>query len=330
MFQDMAFQLAGELGVPMPFARTLINEALGDIYDTQLWSFQMQEAGWLTPGLLFASGTQSAGTITTTAQGTTIVGNATAAAAWVAYSGLPLLTQCQIRSPYYSLYNIVAFDGVNTFTIDRPWMEPAGAGQAYMVYQAYFAAQVSDFKRFLEIRDTSLNNVMDYWTYSRKDLAIIDPQRVVFNNPSYVVPYETDNRANSATSGYMLFELWPHPLSVFPYTYSYLRRGVTLSLPADTIPSPLTEELVKWKAKEAAYLWKESQKGDGVARGSGADFKFLALAAAAESKKKMKSCSDRDRDLAQLYFDRFVRNAAIGSDGEAFATTNSQLNVGRM
>ncbi len=184
----MSFQLAGEIGVPMPLARTFINEALGAIYDEMLWSFQMREGGWLTPGLLFSTGTQSAGTITTTAQGSTIVGDATAAAAWVAYSGLPLLTQCQIRSPFYSLYNIVAFDNVNTFTIDRPWMEPPGAAQQYMIYQAYFAPPVADFKRFFEIRDTSLNNPMDYWTYSRKDLAIKDPQRVVFNNPSYVVP----------------------------------------------------------------------------------------------------------------------------------------------
>jgi len=209
-------------------------------------------------------------------------------------------------------------------------MEPPGAGQAYMIYQAYFPGPVSDFKRFFEIRDTTLNNVMDYWTYSRKDLAIKDPQRVVFNNPSYVVPYETDNRANSATPGYMLFELWPHPLSIYPYTFSYLRRGALLSLPADTVPVPLTEELVKWKAKEAAFLWKESQKGDGIKRGEGADWRFLASAALTMYTKVHKTVADRDRDLAQLYFDRFVRNPSIGGNAEPFATINSQLNVGRM
>ena len=326
----MAFQLVGEIGLPMPLAQTLINEALGTIYDEQMYSFQFAESGWITPGLLFGSGTQSAGTITATAQSKLIVGDATAAAKWVAYTGtLPPLTQCQIRSPYYSLYSIVAFDGVNTLTLDRPWMEPPGAAQAYMIYQAYFPVPVSDFKRFFEIRDTTLNAPMDYWTYSRKDLAIQDPQRVIFTNPSYVVPYETDNRANSATPGYMLYELWPHPLSVLPYTFSYLRRGPLLSLPADTVPAPLTEELVKWKAKEAAYLWKESQKGDGVLRGSGADWKFLTAAAVAMYTKLHKTIAGRDRDMVQLYFDRFVRNAAIGGNQEPFATQNSQLNVGR-
>lgn len=328
----MWFEIAGELGMPVPLAQTRINEALGAIYDEQTWSFQLAEAGWLTGGLLFSTGTQSTGTITTTALGTTIVGNATAAAAWVAYNNagnLPLLTQCQIRSPYYSLYNIVSFDGVNTFTIDRPWTEPSGALQAYMVYQAYFAAPTSDWKRFFEIRDTTNNAIVDYWSYNRKDLARMDAQRTVFGPsiPTYIVPYESDNRANSATLGYMLFEMWPHPLSVLPFSMSYLRRGNLLSLPADTVPYPLTEEMVKWKTKEAAYLWKESQKGDGVQRGSGADWKFLAGAAAAEYKAARKRIADRDRDMVQLYFDRFERYS-VGPFGEPFATLNSQLNIG--
>lgn len=329
----MCFEIAGETGIPMPLAQTKINEALGTIYDEQIWSFQLRESGWLTPGLLFANGNQSSGTITTTAYSNHIVGDATASALWQAYLNagtLPLLTQFQIRSPYYSLYNIVAYDGVSTFTLDRPWMEPAGSGQAYMIYQAYFAAPVSDFKRFFEVRDTTNAAPLDYWSYSRKDLAIKDPQRTDFDEPAYVVPYEVDNRDGSATAGYMLFELWPHPLSVLPYTMSYLRRGVSLVSPSDTLPSPLTEDMVKWKAREAVYLWKESQKGDGVKRGSGADWRFLAGAAEKEYGKARKRISDRDRDLVDLYFSRFVRDAVIAADGEPFATINSMLNVGRM
>jgi hypothetical protein len=327
----MSFEIAGTLGVPMPLAQTFLNEALGQIYDEQIWSFQLGEAGWITPGLLFSTGTQSKGTITTTSYGTTIVGDATAAVAWVAYSGLPLLTQCQIRSPYYSLYNIVAFDGVNTLTIDRPWTEPFGAAQSYMIYQAYFPAPVSDWKRFFEIRDTTNNANVDYWSYSRRDLARMDAERVVFGPsiPTFIVPYEVDNRTNSATLGYMLFEMWPHPLSVLPFTMSYRRRGNLLSLPANTVPYPFTEDMVKWRAKEAAYLWKESQKGDGVKRGEGADWKFLAGAARAEYKKIKKDIARTDEDMVQLFFDRFRRDSTEPF-GEPYATLNSQLNIGRM
>jgi hypothetical protein len=331
-FANMAFEIAGETGIPIPLAQTKTNEALGEIYDFQQWSFQLRESGWLSPGLLFQSGSQSAGTITVAAYSTSIVGDATAAAAWLAYFNagtLPLLTSFQIRTPYYSLYNIVAYDGVNTFTIDRPWMEPSGSGQAYMVYQAYFPAPVIDFKKFIEIRDTTNSAPLDYWTKSRVDLSIEDPQRTVFNQPAFVCPYEVDNRAGSATLGYMLFELWPHPLSVLPYTMSYERRGNLLVLPSDTIPPPLTEDMVKWKTKETVYLWKESQKGDGVARGSGADWKFLAEAANVKYEKLRKPIAARDRDLVELYFRRFVRDAAIGYYGEPFANINGGLNVGR-
>lgn len=334
-YQSMSFSLTGQIpGLPFPLAQSMITEALGRIYDSLIWSFQFKENGWFTPGLQFASANQSAGTITTAQFSNQIVGDATAAAAWLAYQNagtLPLLTAFQIRSPYYSLYNIIAFDGVNTFTIDRPWMEPAGAGQAYMVYQSYFAAPtaITDFKRFLEIRDTTNNAPLDFWTYNRVDLSVIDPQRTVFNQPAFVAPYEVDARVGSPTLGNMLWELWGHPLSQLPYTYSYLRRGPLLVNPNDTVPAPLTDELVMWRAKEVAYPWAESQKGNGVARGAGADFQFLTQNASAEYAKELKIIADRDRDLVQAYFHRFVRGAAVGAWGMPYATVNGQLNVGR-
>jgi hypothetical protein len=332
-FKDMTFELTGERAMPFDLVKTKINEALGYIYDEQLWSFQFGENGWLTPGLLFASNNQSTGTITATAFSNQIVGDATAAAAWVAYQVAgtkPLLTQVQIRSPYYSLYNIVSFDGVNTFTLDRVWMEPSGTGLGYMIYQAYFPVPVSDFKRFFEIRDTTMAAPLDFWSFDRRDLALRDPQRTNFDLPAFVVPYEPDTRSGSTTLGNMLYELWPHPLSSLPYTFSYLHRGTLLSSPSDTLVYPLTEEMVKWRAREVAYIFKESQKGEGVQRGAGADWKFLAQSAAAEYKRTKKVVADRDRDMIDLYWTRFVRDMTIASNDDGFATINAQVNLGRM
>lgn len=330
-FQDLYFNLIGEVpGLPAPLAKTMVNNALGFIYDSQLWSWQLKESNWLTPGLLFGSGNVSSGTITATSYSDQIVGDATAAALWVAYASMPLLTQFQIRVPSYSLYNIIAFDGVNTFTLDRPWMEPDGAGLSYMIYQAYFAAPLADFKRFFAVRDTINGSPLDYWSMTQKDLALIDPQRTNYNQPGYVIPYEVDARTGSATLGYMLYELWPHPLSERPYTFNYLRRGPTLTANSDTISYPLTEEMVSWRAKEVAYLWAEAQKGQEVKRGSGADWRFLAGAAKAEYERVAKLIRDRDRDLCDgLYWSRFVLNEARGSTGSPFATANSGLSVGR-
>lgn len=331
-YSNMAFRLTGEIpGLEFPLAQTFINEALGHVYDQFIWSFQFKEAGWFTPGLLFESGTASAGTITATRFSDQVVGDVTAAAAWLAYQTagtLPLLTQLQIRSPYYSLYNIIAFDGINTFTLDRVWMEPDGADLTYMIYQAYFPVPVSDFKRFLEIRDTTNASPIDFWTLNRVDLALRDPQRTVFNDPAFCVPYEADSRVGSATLGYMLYELWGHPLSELPYTFSYLRRGPLLSSPSDTVPYPLTEDLVIWRAKEVAYMWKEAQKGDGIARGSGANWVLLADMASKRFLRELKIVADRDRDLVQTYFNRFNRATAMGSFGQPFATINGGLNVG--
>ncbi len=337
-FANMKFELVGEIaGLSMPLAETKLNEALGAIYDDLIWSFQFKENGWLTPGLQFRTGTQSVGTITVEAGSTEVIGDTAASAAWAAYTGATPFSDYQIRVPYYSLYNITEYDTTSnppfgTFFLDRPWQDQSGDEQAYMIYQAYFVVpgdSDNDFKRFLEIRDTTNAAPLSYWTLSRRDLSVIDPQRTNFNLPAYVVPYEQDNRPGTQTPGWMLYELWPHPLSILPYTFSYLRRGDMLTLPSDTLPMPLTEELVKWRAREMAYIWKESQKGDGMKRGDGADWQFLAQAARAEYERRFKKISQRDRDLVEAYFTRFVRNPTIWQ-GDPYATINMGLNVGRM
>jgi hypothetical protein len=304
----------------------------------QMWSFQLQTSGWLTPGLLFPVGSgTSAGTITPTPYTPTVVGDAVASAQWAAYiagpTNLPLFTQLQIRSPYYSLYNIISYQlntpsaGLVTLTLDRPWMEPGGT-QGYMIYQAYFPVPVNDFKRFLSARDTTNNYPMDYWSKSQKDLAVEDPERTIFDDPNYIVPFQQDQRPLSATFGNMLYELWPHPLSVLPYTYQYLRRGPQLVAPGDTVPYPLTEDLVIWKAKEAAFIYKEAQKGEDVQRGAGANWQFLAEAANDEFEMRLKPIKDRDRDLCELYWSKYRRDPY--NAGEPFATITSGLNVGTL
>jgi hypothetical protein len=156
-----------------------------------------------------------------------------------------------------------------------------------------------------------------------------DPQRTVFNQPGYVVPYEADARTGSPTLGNMLYELWGHPLSRLPYTFSYLRRGALLSLPSDTVPYPLTDELIMWRAKEVAYQWKEGQKGEGIQRGAGADWRFLAERAEKEFTKHLKIIADRDRDLVQAYITKYTGGGSGGYFGQPFATINGGLNVGR-
>lgn len=344
-------------------ARLILDDALGTIEDEQLWSFQCKESNWITPGLLFptnsAAVATSAGTITTKIGSNQVVGDAVASAAWAAYvasNPFTPLTVCQIRNPSYSLYNIVGYEttshpGFGTLTLDRAWGEPQGALQPYMIYQAYFPGPVTavvnsgitqtavvNFKRFFDIRDTTNNYPLDYWSKSQKDLAFEDPQRTIFTDPAYVVPYQIDARIDptttpnptpSPTFGCMLYELWPHPLSILPYSYHYAYRGPRLQNPNDIVPYPLSEDVVIEQARIQSYLYKEANKGENVERGAGADFKFLAQSAEKVYAKKIKPIKITDESLLMLYLNTFrVDVGSCGDDG--YATTNNGLNVGRM
>lgn len=331
-FASMVKSLSqGEIpGVSQALAKAKINEALGKIYDETDWSFQTRTDGWLNPGLV-----ANTGTVTVTPYSDQVIGDAVATAAWAAIVH-PLITQLQFRNPAYSLYNIVGYDTTTnapfaTLTLDRPWMEPVtGAGQSYYIYQAYFAVPVSDFRKFIYILDTTDNAPVSFTGKSLTDLAIEDPQRLIFGPsvPTYAVPIGADQRPESSTLGYPMYEIWPHNLSYMPYSFAYKRRGPLLVNQADTPPYPLTEELLTWRAKEVLYQYKEAQKGEQVQRGMGADWKFLSQAAAAEYKEVLKKVRAIDANLHSEFVTRKHRECGP-TDGYSTPVLG-QLNIGRM
>jgi hypothetical protein len=403
----MIQQLLGVPGTNRGLCATFINEALTYIQDENTWSFQVITNGWLTPNMLGGPNASflSPGTITVTPYSQTITGDAVATAAWTATDPYPpLLTQQQIRVPYYSLYNIIGLSNngtvayatiltpgsgqtpgtyvtpvldpatgagatlsitvnangtvtlppvlltagtgystpfitfshggtaatfsvtlIATLSIDRPWTEPPQQSGGYLIYQAYYPAP-PNFRRWLSISDYTNNDPMDWWTMTRADLDIEDPQRTEFDQPEFVVPYGADTRPGSATYGQMLFELYPHPISQLPYTFVCLCNTVPLINPTDTVPFPLTDELVKWRAYEVLYQWKESQKGDDMERGSGANWQFLSQAARKEYDDRLKKIRLKDRNLVDLYFQKASLTTAYG--GEPFMNTSNTANVG--
>lgn len=317
--RDMIGSLMGRIPkLSSQLARTLINDSLAKIYDENTWSFNLFEAGWLTPSLV------QAGTITTQVGYDTVVGDPTAVAAWNAIA--LILVRMQIRLPAYALYSVIAYDGVSTLTLDRPWMEPAGTGQHYMMYQAYYAPPMQDFKNWITIRDTTNAADVNFWDFKESDLAARDPQRSIFEQPWCAVPYKTDTRGAgtlnaSPTLGYMLWELYPHPLSQLPYALYGARTGKPLVLPTDTLPYPLTEACVLDRARALAYEWKESQKGQETHRGSGADYKFLMGVAEALYKERIQDIRKSDRDLV----DNFVTKIRRGLGGRIGAPFYSPI-----
>ena len=334
-YWTMQKNLVGDIpNIAQAKAASVINEALGNIYDETDWSFQTGWGGWNCPGLVASSGT-----FTCTPYSPTVIADAGATAALANYApagGRPLLTELQFRNPAYSLYNIIKYDTVTnapfaTLTLDRPWLEPtSGAGQPYMIYQAYFPAPVQDFRKFVEIRDTTNNQPVSYTGCNREDLSSLDPQRLIFGPafPTYAVSAGVDQRPNSSTLGWVMYELWPHVLSHIPYSFSYRRRGSLLVNSSDTVVYPLTEDLVKWRAKEILYQFKEAQKGEQVMRGSGANWQFLAQNAHAEYLKCLRDVRAADANLHQDFVTR-PRPTSLGVSNDGFSTNRTgQLNVG--
>jgi hypothetical protein len=327
----MAKSLALEIpNTSQIFASNKLSEALAKIEDETSWSFQTKTGGWLIPGMV-----ASLGTVTTTPYSNEVIGDAVASAIWAGLIGHPFLTELQFRNPSYALYDIVAINGNNppfiTLVLDRPWMEPpAGPGQQYYIYQAYFPVPVLNFRSFSEIRDTTNGDWVSYTGISQDDLSLEDPQRVIFGPalPTYAVPFGIDQRPNSATPGYLRYEVWPHILSLWPLAFTYKYQGPQLVNPSDMVPNPITEELVMWRAKEMLYQYAEAQKGQDVQRGSGADFRFLAEMARKEYVECLKKTRAVDANLHNDFFTRPKRRSDAMNDG--FSTTRlGQLNVGR-
>jgi hypothetical protein len=418
-FQSMIQEMLGVPGMNRGLAATRINEAFTKIQNQNVWSFQCLTGGWLTPGIIggpasgqgqsqsFNAGNSfvSPGTITVSPFTNTITGDAVATAAWNNLTVPPLLTQYQIRVPYYSLYSIIAqgnngtiayatiltagsgqtpgtytvpvLDGgagaagtlsitvdangkvtqtpvvltvgsgyttpyvtfahggtaatfsvslIAVLTIDRPWMEPAQTNGVYAAYQAYFAAPPG-FKRWFFARDTTNNVPLFFSRYTQIDLAEIDAERTVFDDPTDIVPYGIDARPGSATIGQMLFELWPGPTSQLPYTFGCQCNWPALQNVNDTVPYPLTEELVKFRTYQTLAAWKESQKGDEMERGSGANWQFLWKAHQEEYKDDLRQIRIMDRHLMELYFTKAQQTPPPGYQ-DGFATLSGQVNIG--
>ena len=409
----MIQEILGVPGMNLGLAKTRVNEALTKIQNEQVWSFQITQGGWLTPPLLGGPNTAflSPGTITVAPNSTQILGDAVATAAWVNYVPNPsLLTQQQIRVPYYNLYDIISIasastvaylniltagsgqtpgtytvnatggtgsgaqaqitvnadgtvtlppvitnqgtgytntlTGLPTFTlaaggtpatfsavlnailnISRPWMEPNQVNGKYLIYQAYYVCPPG-FKRFWDLRDVTNNNSMDFWTKTQVNLANDDPQRTIFDQPYFVVPFDQDTRPGSATLGQMRWELWPHPISQLPYAFTCQCNWPALSQPTDMVPYPLTEELVKERAYELVCIWKEMQKGDEQERGSGANWQWAAAAHKKVYDDVLREIRIMDRHLVELYFQKAQRTPPFF--GEPFASVNGNVNVGWM
>lgn len=335
----LANRISGEVpGTDLDLVMWKMGQGLSKIFDEVDWSFQrsITYANWLCPGEV-----ANTGTFTVTPYTDTIVADAAATTAinnYMALSGSALITTLQYRDPAYSIYNIVGYDNgtVNppfvTLTLDRPWLEPtSGPGQPYMIYQVYFVAPVKDFHKFIEIRDTTNSASINFWDMTQAELAVRDPQRTEFADPSFIVAAGIDTRPNTSTYGYQMFELWPQQLSYLPYSFSFRRKGQIPELFLDfqtmDLPYPLTTQLLDYATKIELAEYKAMQMDNQQPRGSGTNWILMAQ----EFQKKYDEVLDKliaiDLNLNGEAFTR-LPGALAGSSSLPYSNQIGGLNVG--
>lgn len=258
-------QLASELQGWFPEISALarlpfVTRAYRDIRDSRKWSFLRKT------GVLYCSGQIVAGTVMVTQFSASVVGDATAAAAWIA-AALPSppqvpLTQRQFRTLGNTIYDIIAFDGVNTLTLSRPYIEGTQVNTTYMVYQPYYAAPAQDFVKWLSIVDP----VNDY-RFRRKNLYCTqeeidrrDPNRTSFSIPikAASLDYVDDPAGTPGAPKRPRYEFWPHPIQQLGYNVEYQIRG-DLTASTDTLPTSIPDELVIAGAKRYGAEYMASQ-----------------------------------------------------------------------
>jgi hypothetical protein len=239
-------------------ARSLVNRAWQDIRDMRLWSFLVAEGPLVVPNVV------SNGSVTVTLGSTAVVGDATAAAVWItlAFANPPLAspnigTARQFRLGQGNpVYNIIAFDGVNTITLDRPYVESSLAGQSYQIYRAYYQPPSADFYRYFSITNVALaySIVGKSLTFNREELDLKDPQRGAQGDAYILGSYKPD-----PTTSIPVHELWPNPVNANTYLAIYQRRGLAMTptgvTPVVDYPPTLSSSLLMARAEYRTAQW---------------------------------------------------------------------------
>lgn len=273
VFTDMVAELVGTVPrLSALHAQQLINRAWARIRDSRLWSFH-----FVSDAQLFVPYGISAGSVSATFNSKTIIADDVAAEAFneVADANPPLACPTlgvgrQIRigstngisTPTGPNYNIVAWDGIDTLTIDRPYGEFTVVQAPYQVLKCYYAPPAPPpycnpapdlrFVRYQVITNRNSGYAIFgpnlYWNQAQ--LNAIDPQRGGQGDAYIVANYGRN------CLGQPVIELYPNPVNFTTYGATYWTRCPDLS-PTNRLPAVAYElpDLIMFQAKTLAADW---------------------------------------------------------------------------
>lgn len=264
-FRSLWSELEGDIPrLPAAKAQDCINQAWHDLCDTRLWTWLNKVSYITTPANI------STGTMTVTLGSTSITVSAAAATAFNAlgFSDPPLAStqlgigrqirlSSQTSGTPGALYNITAFDGVTTLTIDRPYAEESASSQNFMCYKAYYqpppsnGTTLADFLRYFTVTNSAVGYTirLKRLHLTQERLNAWDPQRGSTGDPYFLCYLQDDPE-----TGAPVYEFWPHPVSLRVLTCNYQLRGLDRS---DALDIPLTcpSYVLTERAKQYACQW---------------------------------------------------------------------------
>ena len=229
----------------------LVKRAYKDIRDSREWSFLNQTGSWFAPSII------TSGTVHVTQFSTSVVADATASPLWLAVAlpappALPL-TLRQFRVTGGPIYNIIAYDGTSTITLDRPFAEQSATAASYMIYQPYVPSPAVDFKRSLSMVDPINMYRFRYRNLFRtqKEVDRVDPNRQNYSTPIWMaahdyvlMPGDTQQRPR--------FEAWPGPVQQIGYIWEYMTKGDAV-LPTDVLPGQIPDQVIMARARHYGH-----------------------------------------------------------------------------
>ena len=242
-FADMTAELVGTVPrMSALHAQQVIQRAWSRVRDGRLWSFHfVQNAQIFVPTAIVG------GTVSVTFGSTQVIADSVAAAkfASIASANPPLASPIlgigrQLRvgttnglsTPTGPNYTIVAWDGIDTLTIDRPYGEWTSEGCQYQVLKTYYAPPAPPpflnlmpdlrYVRYHDITNKNMGYAIFgpnlYW--SQAQLDAIDPQRGGQGDAYIVANYGRNSL------GQPVVELYPNPVTFTTYTCAYYTRWV--------------------------------------------------------------------------------------------------------
>lgn len=272
-FADMTAELVGTVPrMSALHAQQVIQRAWRRVRDGRLWSFH-----FVSDAQLFCPDAIVGGSVSATFGSNQVIADAAAAAAFdaVALANPPLASPIlgvgrQLRvgsingisAPTGPNYNIVAWDGIDTLTIDKPYGEHTVTRAPYQVFKCYYAPPAPPpfanlqpdmrFVRYMVITNRYSGYAIFgpnlYWNQAQ--LNAIDPQRGGQGDAYIVAQYMTNQR------GEPVIEMYPNPVRFTTYYATYWTRWPDLSADQD-LPQVSYElpDLVMFQSKCLAADW---------------------------------------------------------------------------